>query len=146
MISLLNEYIDEIRESMTDIYGEKYFAYGDLQGPPENLNASEYPEEGILLNYTGTIMCGYKEHKGMPYIDMGFKPPWIYEEVKSFSFENGRLIWCKDHSAEVKKLREMYSPEELELKYLHSDDSDKYVDICFSLDYQMRIGWLMDAE
>ncbi|RSM75957.1 hypothetical protein DMH04_37260 [Kibdelosporangium aridum] len=64
-----------------------------------------YRELDIAVDYTGRLLIGAGDVDDRPYLNMGFRPAWMYSEVHDLAFRAGMLISAVDCSAELVVVR-----------------------------------------
>ncbi|MCE7010338.1 hypothetical protein LWC34_47175 [Kibdelosporangium philippinense] len=69
-----------------------------------------YQNLEIPVAFTGRLLIGDGDIKGRPYLNMGFKPAWMYREVHELTFKAGALVDAADRSAQLAAVRETGPP------------------------------------
>ncbi|WP_430787515.1 hypothetical protein [Actinoplanes sp. G11-F43] len=83
------------------------------------------PFTGRLLGGAGPVSLGY--------LNMGFRPAWLFDRVIEFGLEAGRLITSRDRCAEAAALRSRLGTAGL--GPAGAEDAGGWVDRTFSLDF-----------
>ncbi|MEU6357571.1 hypothetical protein ABZ896_51140 [Streptomyces sp. NPDC047072] len=73
----------------------------DESGSP----AWTYRGLGLPAAFTGRLLVGDGKPDEILYLNMGFRPAWMYREVRELTFWDGTLLSVTDHSAELAEVR-----------------------------------------
>lgn len=99
-----------------------------------------YKGINIKMPYTGKILVGNGFISNY-YIHMGYQRPWAYKNLIELVFVDGELVEKNDQSEIAKYLRGKI--EQGEIEYERKGNGKKFVDECFSLDYDIKAWWLV---
>lgn len=94
----------------------------------------------IKMPYTGKLLIG-KEFLHDYYIHMGYQRAWAYNVLVQLVFKNGRVIEQTDESKTAEQIRKKLAEDKKYEKML-SKNPKKFVNECFSLDYDVKAWWL----
>lgn len=94
----------------------------------ENLN---YP-----VAFSGGLLIG-RDFISELYVHMGFHPAWKFCHVHELLFEDGVLLVARDLTSEMEHVRAKVSTRSLQPKNAGKETMQKWVEKCFSLDYQL---------
>ena len=87
---------------------------GSAAEPPLLAGARAQPEEfcgwqyrglDIAVAFTGRLLIGHGDIDDRPYLNMGFRPAWMFPEVRDLTFRAGALVTATDCSAELAAVR-----------------------------------------
>jgi hypothetical protein len=91
-----------------------------------------YSFENQIIPFTGGLLLadGFIEEL---YVHMGFHPAWKYEEVHEIKFENGRVVFERDCSEAMAKIRSRNMDRPLEPGAMEKIPA--WIEKCFSEEY-----------
>lgn len=87
--------------------------------------AEPMPFTGRLLLAAGYVHVGY--------LNMGFRPAWLYERIYEVAFESGRQTWAHDRSATLAAVRQRLG--EAGLRPAGDEPSKDWIGRTFSLSF-----------
>jgi len=73
---------------------------------------------------------------------MGFILPWDYRIVKEFTFRRGTLAAVKDLSLKALMMRRLGFQKEEIKKRFSERKNERFVENCFSLEYDVKAWWV----
>ncbi|MGM0411098.1 MAG: hypothetical protein ACQEQF_10100 [Bacillota bacterium] len=98
--------------------------------PGSSIIAAKYPGLDLAINYSGGMIATSELVKGF-YVHMGFQPPFCFEKVIEFIFEDGDLSIVTDHSQKMRKIREKINGA----RESYSENMMEFIENAFSLFY-----------
>lgn len=72
-------------------------------------DAWHYPNLDVAAEFSGRLLLGRGDFADRPYLNMGFRPAWMYADVRELSFRDGRLLSAADRSAGLPAVRAVAS-------------------------------------
>ncbi len=108
----------------------RIFGCGPAPAPtkPWHSHATHF-ELAAPVDFTGRLLLGTGHVRGI-YLNMGFHPAWLYEEVHELTFAQGQLATSTDRSSTVAELRDTL---DLQATFPHRDKAtSSWIDQTFS--------------
>ncbi len=91
-----------------------------------------YQDLAAPVDFTGRLLLGAGPvHIG--YLNMGFRPAWLFERVHELAVDHGRITATHDRSAEAAARRAQIGPAGL--KPTNSESSEDWIKRTFSLTF-----------
>ncbi|MFB7334440.1 hypothetical protein ACFC00_22750 [Streptomyces adustus] len=89
-----------------------------------------YRRPDLPMSFTGRLLIGTGDVADSPYLNMGFRPAWMYSDVRELTFRDGRLLTATDHSAELAAVRSEAAPGPVA-----GEPTGQWISRTFSLSY-----------
>ncbi|WP_232663856.1 hypothetical protein [Pseudonocardia sp. TRM90224] len=104
--------------------------------PPVAIEPWQWHYEGLAVPtaFTGRLLIGNGDPDELPYLHMGFRPAWMFAEVRELTFEAGALQAAADRSAELARVRTDVAPTAA--RPAPGEPTEEWISRTFSLTFE----------
>ncbi|WP_086838103.1 hypothetical protein [Amycolatopsis kentuckyensis] len=93
-------------------------------------HAWHYTKLNLATEFSGRLLLGHGRFPERPYLNMGFRPAWVFTDVRELTFRDGTLLAAEDLSSELDAVRAV-APA----RPGAGEPADDWIDRTFSLSY-----------
>ncbi|MCK2239027.1 MULTISPECIES: hypothetical protein [unclassified Crossiella] len=87
----------------------------------------------LPIDFTGRLLIGRGNLADRPYLTMGFRPAWLYPDVRELTFQAGALLSATDCSAALAEVRAAVAATAT--RPAPGEETRDWIDRTFSLTY-----------